>query len=325
MYKIKRLINGGIIPIYKCPAACRHCLYGCSNEMGGAYASEEQSEKLVKKLFAMGCRSMHIGGGEPFLNFERLVALLKIMRENLLDVDYIETNAAWCTDNISDDEILTRLKKVKSLGGNCILISVDPYHIEFVKLKYPLRLIRLCEDAGLEYFVWKFEYLRSLVHLDHDKTYTRKELEAELGENYVYDTANSYGLSYNGRALQIAREYLNLRPIENFLASSPCASITSKGHFHADYNSYFIPPSCTGLGIPLDDLADITKEKYPAFFALANGGLKSLYSYAGEQGFSPNKNGYASKCDVCFDMRKFLLNKKPTADIYPIDYYNSDY
>ncbi len=325
MFKIKRLSNGGIIPLYKCPAACRHCLYGCSSGMGENYINDEQCHRLVKNLRDKGCRSMHIGGGEPFLNFERLVNMLEVMRKYGLSVDYIETNAAWCTDNISDDEILQRLRKIKAVGGNCLLISVDPYHIEFVKLKYPLRLIKLCDEIGLEYFVWRYEYLRKLINLDHDKVYTRAELEQELGKNYIFDTANSYGLSYNGRALNIAREYEKLKPIEEFLSHGACPSITSTGHFHADYNSYYIPPSCTGIGVPIEDLTEITSEKYPVFNALANGGTKALYNCVKQFGFTAKKQGYASKCDVCFDMRKFLLHKNRTPDIYPEDYYNSDF
>jgi len=70
---------------------------------------------------------------------------------------------------------------------------------------------------------------------------------------------------------------------------------------------FFIPPGCTGLRLPLDELmAGIEDGKYPVFNALYTGGIAGLYQVALEHGFSENKKGYVSKCNLCFHIRNYL-------------------
>ncbi len=323
MLHITRIGSGGVIPVYRCPAACRHCLYGCSNRMNGRYITREQATELAASLRSCGCRAVHIGGGEPFLNFDGLVMLIESLHSYGVKVEYIETNAAWCADSLSDDRILAMLSKLKGLGADCLLISADPFHVEFVPLKKPLRLINLCKRAGMGYFVWKQSYLDMMSHLDRDKTYTRVELEQELGKDYIIKTANHYGLSYNGRALSIAREFMPKQPIEQLLSDKPCSELLNTNHYHADFNGYYIPPGCTGIGVLLQDLKEsLTEEKYPVFNLLANTGINGLYEYARQRGFTHDEDGYVNRCDLCFSLRKHLLSAAPSADIYPADYYD---
>ena len=129
---IRRLYSGGIIANYQCPAACGHCLYGCSPEAQPGYIDEATAARLCEALRRMGCRGLHIGGGEPFLNVEGLAGLVKAINGSGIGLDYIETNAAWITD---DDERNRRiLSDVANAGGGCIMVSADPFHVEFVPL-----------------------------------------------------------------------------------------------------------------------------------------------------------------------------------------------
>lgn len=322
---IKKIHDGGIIPVYRCPASCRHCLYGCSNKMNGTYMTKEQGDKLASELHDMGCRSVHIGGGEPFLSFAGLANLIENLNRNNIDIDYIETNASWCADSFDDEKILSMLRQLMKLGARCLLISIDPFHVEFVPLKKPIRLVELCKRAGMDYFIWKQSYLNTLSSLDVDSTYSRAELEQILGSDYIIKTAQQYGLSYNGRALNIAREYIPKHSYETYLDEGACRELYNTYHYHADYNGYFIPPSCTGIGVLLSDMQDITDKDYPVYTRLADMGVGELYEYASGYGFKPLEDGYVSKCDFCYDMRKFLSIKKSSKDIYPPDYYTSDF
>ncbi len=325
MIKISKLNSGGIIPVYRCSAACRHCLYGCSNKMNGTYITQEQSESLCETLMSMGCNSVHIGGGEPFLNFDGLLTLTDIFSRRGMIIEYIETNASWCADSFDDKKIIGMLRQLQASGAGCILISVDPFHAEFVPLKKPLRLIRLCRQAGMDYFVWKQNFIKPLSDLDDSQAYNRSQLEEALGKAYILDTARLYGLNFNGRALNIAREYLPRKDYESFLGQEPCHGLTGTHHYHADYNGFYIPPGCTGIGAELKDLKNgLSLEKYPVFNALSKG-LSELYSYATAKGFSPADEGYVSKCDFCYACRKYLINQSPSADLYPDDYYRSDF
>jgi hypothetical protein len=62
---INHLDSGGLITNYYCTYRCRHCLYGCSP--GG---KRNTLEKNVLKVKGLGCNSIHIGGGEPFLSLD---------------------------------------------------------------------------------------------------------------------------------------------------------------------------------------------------------------------------------------------------------------
>ena len=56
---------------------------------------------------------------------------------------------------------------------------------------------------------------------------------------------------------------------------------------------------------------------------LAKGGLKSLYDYALEKGFTPAPEGYPTKCSLCYEIRKCLLEKERTPDISPECFYSN--
>jgi hypothetical protein len=105
--------------------------------------------------------------------------------------------------------------------------------------------------------------------------------------------------------------------MENFTAeSSPCRNLLSTGHFHVDMDAYFIPPGCTGIMIPLEEMINediikgivngISPGKYPIFEALYHGGISALVKLAMQHGFLPDADGYPSKCCLCFFIRSFL-------------------
>ncbi len=321
---ITRLDSGGIIPLYKCPAACRHCMYGCSNERNSDYITKQQADVLCESLVDLGVFSMHIGGGEPFLNFDKLCDLISSMNTYNITVDYIETNAAWISDNLSDGKICGMLNKIKDIGGNCLLISIDPYHIEFIPLYKPIRLANLCNKVGLDYFIWKQSYIAPLSKLDVKKKYSRDELQKVLGKDYIHKTAVSYGLGYNGRALNIAREYNQQIPLATILKSAPCRELSGVSHYHADLNGKFIAPRCTGIAVDIEDLKNIKEDKYFIFLTLRNNGINSLYNYAVNKNFKA-KQSYVNKCELCYEIRKFLLSIENHYDIYPEDFYQSDF
>ena len=324
---MNNLYGGGIIPTYLCTASCRHCLYGCSPKADKHYIEETECEKLCEYLAMLNCHSMHIGGGEPFLNPEKLITLVRTMRKYNISVDYIETNASWLASGMDEVNAINLLHELKSVGGHSILISVDPFHIEFIPLKKVLKLIDYCEKAGMDYFLWQEQFLHKLLKLDHDKRYSREELSTVLGADYIFDTASHYGLSYNGRALNIAREYAKREDYKKFLDDVPCRNLSNFAHFHVDFACNIIPPACTGLGIETEDFIknELSQEKYPIYNALQNGGTAALFDYAVTFGFEPNINGYVSKCELCFDIKKHLFKACKSRDLYPEFYYESDF
>jgi len=313
------LIHGGIMVNYQCTAACRHCLYACSPTRGSGYIDEQSAENICSLLRKGSCRSVHIGGGEPFLDIEGLLMMIRKLKQAGIHLEYIETNAHWVTDtaNADSEKAKEKLKKLLAEGANTLCISIDPFHSEYVPYGAPLALAELCEKTGMEYFLWKQEFLRTLLPLDSREIHSRSEMEIALSRDYLNKTARLYGIGYGGRAVNIEREYGSFFPAENFTTDvsgtnlSACLNLLSTGHFHVDMFGYFIPPHCTGIRIPLlEAVGGIPPGKYPVFEALYSGGVPALYSFAQQNGFLPDKAGYPSKCNLCFHLREFLSEKE---------------
>ncbi|MCL2832300.1 MAG: radical SAM protein [Treponema sp.] len=309
------LVHGGIMVNYRCNASCRHCLYACSPTRRQGYVTEEKFSKICDLLILGKIESVHIGGGEPFLDFKGLLNIVRILAQSGIPLDYIETNAFWAHSESCNKQI----KILKDLDVRALCISVDPFHAEYVPWGNAVDLAAVCEDAGMDYFLWKQEFIKPLSRLDRKRTHTRQEMEFTLSAGYIGSTASAYRIQLGGRAVNIDEEFRPRKPLTELLNSEPCSCLTSTSHFHADLDGYFIPPGCTGLRLPLQEFIDGTwKEntgktgsrlKYPIYSALYNGGIAALYRLAVPQGFAADNKGYPSKCNLCFHIREFLAGK----------------
>ncbi len=314
------MMYSGIITNYGCSAACRHCMFASSPRAGKEFISGEAAERIAGRLKRAGVYSMHIGGGEPFLNFEALCVLLGAMQKAGLGVDYIETNAFWARD---DAEIMKRLERLRKLGVDTIMVSVDPFHIEYVPLERPIRLVQALRRAGMDYFIWQDRFLERLLPLDMTKTHTKEELSALLGEDYVADTAREYGVKVNGRALAIAESVYEPQSALELADGEPCSSLLAGMHCHVDLYGNVIPSGCPGISIDLEDFlaGRLPREKYPAAQRLYAGGVRALLEYATDAGFMPDDAGYATKCSLCCAIRTWLNENRPSPDIAPDCFY----
>jgi len=320
MQKANRLQHGGIMANYQCNAACRHCLYGCSPDWGDDYISAENAGEVCRLLVKGGCRSVHIGGGEPFLNFEGLLDLLKTARRAGIRVEYVETNGFWASDEAQARRYLDALEDA---GGNALCISLDPFHAEYVPFALPLRLAEICRKTGFGHFLWQERFLQQLANVTPTKAHNRAALEEQISADYILDTARRYGIGMGGRAVNIEREYSQPKPLGSLLENSPCRDLLSTGHFHVDYLGRFIPPGCTGIAIPLAEVVEgIPEGKYPAFDALTSGGAASLLEYAKGRGFVPEAE-YTSGCSLCFFTRKWLSENGSCPELEPKHYTES--
>ena len=151
MLKAGVLRHGGIMVNYKCTAACRHCLYSCSPTRGDGYMDEKTAGEICRLLRTGGCPSVHIGGGEPFLDFNGLVMMIRRLADAGITLEYVETNAFWAAESGVNEKISRLLDE----GVDALCISLDPYHAEYVPYGLPLRLAELCSRAGMDFFLWK--------------------------------------------------------------------------------------------------------------------------------------------------------------------------
>lgn len=312
----------GVITNYNCSAECRHCMFASSPSCNKDYITDSMSEDVATLLSQAKTRSVHIGGGEPFMNFEGLCTLIEALGKHGIGIDYIETNAFWCKD---EDFARARLERLKKLGVGTIMVSVDPFHIEYVPLERPLKLCALLEEHGFDYFIWQQKFLQRLMKLDISKTHTKEELSSVLGNDYIEETSREYGLGINGRALSFADKLYPKRSYEVFATDEECPSLSVPHHCHIDLYGNAIPSRCTGICAEARDYLEgnIDSEKYPVFHALVTGGTKALHEYAKNKGFIPAKDGYPTRCAFCFDMRLYLHKNAMSKDVSDKSFYES--
>jgi hypothetical protein len=192
----------------------------------------------------------------------------------------------------------------------------------------PLKLAEICRQNKFGYFLWQERFLPMLTGTAADRTHKRSDLEKSISPDYIYETAESYGLGFGGRALNIEFEYSRPRPLANIINAKPCKNLTSTSHFHVDLHGKFIPPGCTGMEIPLETaLNGIDEATYPVFSALYNGGIASLLELAKSKGFVPEEE-YTSTCALCFFACKWLSENTDFPELNPehyvasLSYYN---
>ncbi len=310
-----RIDSSGVMTSYACSAACAHCLYCSAPSAGGGFMNAGTADKIARTLRRMGASSMHIGGGEPFLNLESLRLTIRALRANGIGIDYVETNAFWHKGDGRSEELIRELDVP-------LMVSIDPFHAEFVPPGRPLELAQLLSRMGWDFFVWQDRYVKRLLPLARERRATRGDLQNLLGEDYLFDAAREYGLRANGRALTILRKKLPARPAEAYLDGTPCRVLDGR-HCHIDLYGNFVPPGCPGIAVDIEDILEdrVTPEKYPVATLLMRGGVRALFKYARESGFAPGD--YISKCELCFFIRDHLARVRPSRDVNPACFYES--
>lgn len=304
------LLGGGLVLGYRCSSRCQHCLYGAGpHRRDGEAEGEEALELLLDELARRAPHAAyHIGGGEPFLLRERLVQAIDGLQRRGLKLEYVETNAAWATERAHVEETLEELA---DHGLRCLLISLSPFHAEFVPLSRTLGLIEAARrilPSGA--FVWIPEFLADLRSISPTEKLDLDALLAERGDRYAQELADRYGLVPAGRAGRFLRRYGVRRPWRDVASGAPCRSrLTSTSHFHVDGQGNYLPGLCAGLVIPLEEVpGEVDLGRYPVLRALVRGGPAALVELAAEAGFVPGP-GYASACDLCTDVRLFMWRR----------------
>ena len=295
-------------------------MFASSPECKKDYMTRDMAENVASLLERAGTISVHIGGGEPFMDFDGLCTLIQALNRHGIGIDYIETNGYWAND---EEFAKRRLEVLKRLGVYTIMVSVDPFHIEYVPLERALKLVSLLQKHGFDYFIWQQRFLKRLMALDTTKTHTKEELMSVLGDDYITETAREYGLGINGRALHFAPSLYGKKQADVFATDDECPSLTRPHHCHIDLYGNAIPSRCTGIQAEAEDYlcGNIARDKYPVLARLISGGTKELLEYAKECGFVPDKDGYATRCAFCFAMREFLEKNCPSQDLGPADFY----
>jgi hypothetical protein len=324
-FKIKRLVSGGLITNYFCASRCRHCLYNCSPNWKKNYIDPRTAEENLRTIRKLGCSSVHIGGGEPLLRPDALGDILEIAAKAGVAVEYVETNSAWFKDSHSATAALLKLRRK---GLQTLLVSISPFHNEYIPFSKVKGVIEAARQNGIGIFPWVSEFIADLAALDADGTHSLTEFETRFGRDYLRRLPQRYWIHMGGRALETFRPYLADKSAQQIIDknSGSCGTeLLSTGHFHLDLFGNYIPGLCAGLSIARKDLGNsLPAEKYPLLTTLFHEGIRGIFKMAQEKfNYTPAKENYINKCDLCTEIRVFFVQNDfgGMAELNPREFY----
>ncbi|MCF8336095.1 MAG: radical SAM protein [Bacteroidales bacterium] len=318
---INHLFSGGLITNYFCPSGCRHCLYGCSPGREKDYIDRKMSVNAMRKILSLGCRAIHIGGGEPMLNISGLLQVADTAKEQGMGIHYVETNATWFKN---EEDAVRTLRQLKEHGILNLLISMSPFHNEHIPFYKTKGLINACRKSGIQPLPWIMDFYSDINAFDDKMSHSLEEYEEAFGKDYLRNIPERYWTHLGGRAVYTYKDIFSLQPLEKILNSPPCDELEDTSHFHIDLYGNYIPGLCSGLAIDMEDLgAPLNEAQYPFISMLYNGGIEALFHHArNEYGFAPQE-AYLNKCHLCDDIRLFMVREKQldSPELKPGGYY----
>ncbi len=335
-YRVPVSYSAGVILSYTCSAACRHCMYACSPEWGGEWISEADLDLLLKQIAdfiepapagpgSIGLSSgLHFTGGEPFLNFDLLCRAVEIGSEYEIPSMFVETNCSWCRD---DDETLLRLAKLRDKGLSGIMISVNPFYLEYIPFERTQRCImQSMQVFGRNTAVYQVQYYKKFTEWGiTDKVpfdaYLRMEPEEDLLQNVEFFLSGRSAFSLAPR-LENRFSYLVPRFPADVLSRQRCApDFIRSWHNHFDCCGNYMPGFCGGISFGnWHDLNTLLTEgidsgQQPVLGFLMDEDLGGLLTFARNRGYTECDEGYFSKCHLCAHVRKYLALE--TDEEYP--------
>ena len=330
--RLPQPISAGLMLSYQCNAKCRHCMYACSPRWK-EWISEEELNVLLNKIASKikpspGGKStvslnygLHFTGGEPFLNFDLLLKAVEIAHLLNIPSTFVETNCYWCRDDRVTRE---KLEALKESGLEGILVSVNPFYLEYVPFERTERCIRVASEVFAQNtMVYQQEYY-----------YRFKELgiKAKLPvEKYLKlegtDLARGVELFLMGRAPYRLHRFYTKHPPDYFLEEPCIPPLVRNWHNHFDNYGNWLPGYCGGISLgnwhDLDLLLEqgLDLNNHPVLGFLINQDFKGLLHYARDFSYEELKEGYISKCHLCVDIRKYLVTKQEFKELKPKEFY----
>lgn len=265
---------------------------------------------------------LHFTGGEPFLNFDLLLRAVEMAEGMGVPSTFVETNCSWC---IEDEVTRKKLQCLKRAGLVGILISVNPFYAEYVPFERTERCIRISEEVfGRNVVVYQMAYYQRFKRLGvEEKLPLEDYLEMTQGERL----AEHVELFLQGRAACRLREFYPKYPASTFFGEPCRPSFLRNWHNHFDNYGNLIPGYCGGISLgsweDLDALVEegIDLEAHPVLRYLVAEDIRGLLHFAKVFGYQEFGGGYLSKCDLCLDIRRFLVTRGDFEELSPKEFY----
>jgi len=319
------LTAAGLLLTDHCPARCRHCYVGAGPHRS-AWMTVADARAHLAALARLGvpAEGVHISGGEPFGDFDRLLTIVRATRDAGLDgIGYVETSGIWATSALL---VRRRLAALAEAGMRQLAISTDPYHQEFVPPERVERLYAVAREVlgadGVRARRWK--WLQAPADVSAMNETDRLDLFAQFLARYPE--------RMTGRAAVHLAPLVPRRPVGD-LPAAGCRTLLGSRHVHVDPRGWIMPGTCAGVALgrasadrPLDDvLARWRLSDGPILAGLVRGGPRAILEDAARLGFAPDPAGYADACHLCWSLRRHLALAGAGGDeLQPLELYTED-
>lgn len=264
----------------------------------------EDARRYFAEFSRLGLKGdvIHIAGGEPFMYYDRLLDIVKAAGEvGMTPIRMVETNGFWCRSRGLAEE---RFEGLKQAGMLRIFFSADAYHQEFVPIEY----VRIGLEAARAVFGEKNVSVR------HERF-----VDSPQDVSHIPDSVRQSSERMAGRAAEALAQYLEHKPAESFVDLNCERELHphQMEQVHLDPNGLVFPSKCAGIifiSARERSLSEAVKageySHNPIMDILVHRGPVGLRELAEKHGFTPAP-GYASKCHLCYEIRKAIRHHYP--------------
>lgn len=305
--------NGQIMMTYRCSAACRHCLVMSSPQQRRALVSVAAAVEYGRDFQSLG-RDVILAGGETLLFYRHTLAVCRALQAAGVPVAFVESNGSWC---VSDELVRDRLTELRAAGVQGMYFSIDLYHQEFVPAERVHRGVRIARELFATVYAPRLELEEA------------RQREGQAADPALLRQAvRRGGLHFIGRAALALAPLAEALPLPE-LACQDCQKDLDIDHLQeiqVDPYGFVRPDWCPGVNLGnarQARVAQLCRTRHvletPLLRDLAAAGPATLLPLARRYGVEPRPT-YASKCHLCFDVRRQLVAHLP-AEFGPANLY----
>ncbi|MCL1883679.1 MAG: GNAT family N-acetyltransferase [Defluviitaleaceae bacterium] len=291
-----------------CSGKCKHCSWGVLPDKGRGIDAD-LAVSVVKQLAErFEITSLMTFGGEPLLFADTVCKIHAAARDVGIDGRSIITNGFFSKDESEIDDVA---KNICASGANCIMLSVDAFHQEFVPIDFVLKFA----EALLKHEIPQLEIHPAwVVNEEHENAYnveTKRLLKIFTDKGIAVSDGNNISLFGN------AQKYLSefYLPMDKVDLSAPCGSEPYSSRPDS-IDCISINPNgdviaCEKIGNIhntniLDIIDNYDPHKSPAIKAVLDGGVSQLLLYAESLGITTDISDCHSACRVCEKVREAI-------------------
>ncbi|MCI5856291.1 MAG: radical SAM protein [Agathobacter sp.] len=218
----------------KCSLNCAHCCYSGGINTKADIDIEKFSSFVSGLTDDKNIMAISLTGGEPFYCFNLLKACVEVAHNNKFQVGVV-TSGVWAS---SYKHAIERIQELKNCGLNMITVSLDEYHLKYVKKDCILNLAkaaRICKvEISIQVAVLNnselgciFNGLQQIlpyIHVEFIKTYPVGNAVNINKEYFITDVSVSNAFCEKGSSYFVSSEF-ELFPCCSPLAHTCCFNL----------------------------------------------------------------------------------------------------